>query len=142
MFLGEYQYKVDDKGRLPFPPKFREQLKQGLVLTQGLDKCITVYSIEEWGKVSEKLAEMPSTRSNVRRLNRFTFANAFDVEFDSQGRVALPSVLRQSAGIGNAAVIAGVNTYLEIWSKDAWDEECARMKEESWQIAEALEEKS
>ena len=142
MFSGEYQYKVDDKGRVPFPPKFREQLKEGLVLSRGLEKCITVYPMEQWRKVSEKLATLPPARSNARRMNRYTFGMAFESEFDAQGRVALPSTLRQHAEISNAAVVVGVNNYMEIWSKGNWDEEFAQLTDEVWQISESLEDHS
>ena len=141
MFAGEYQYKVDDKGRVPFPPKFREELADGVMLSRGLEKCITAYPLEEWKKVSEKLATLPPARSNARRINRYTFGTAFELDFDGQGRIALPPALRQHAEIENAAVVVGVNNYMENWSKKNWEEEFAQMVEEVWQISEGMEER-
>ena len=142
MFLGEYEYKIDQKGRVPFPPKFREELRQGLVMSQGLERCINVYSLSEWQKISEKLATLlPPTRSKARRMSRFAFATAFSVELDAQGRVALPLPLRQYAEIGEVAVIAGLNNYIEIWSKENWETESDLMKNQAWQISESTEER-
>jgi MraZ protein len=140
MFLGEYQYKVDEKGRIPLPPRFKERLKMGLVLAKGLEKCITVYPVEEWTKVGEKLATLPPIPSKTRRINRFTFATAFYEDLDPQGRIALPSALRCHAEIKQNAVVAGVNNYLEIWSKESWEKENQQMMGEAWQISEGTEE--
>ena len=128
MFTGEYQYKVDDKGRIPFPPKFRDALKGGLILSRGLGwKCINVYPIGEWEKVSEKLAVLPGAGLGETRKNRYMFGGGNEAEFDGQGRVSLPPILRQYAGIDKDAVIVGTNNYLEIWSKENWDRELEEM---------------
>ena len=86
MFLGTYEYKIDEKGRTPLPPRFRDDLRQGMVMTQGLEKCITVYSLDEWQNISDKLAGHSVNRSKARRISRFTFATAFMAELDAQGR--------------------------------------------------------
>jgi MraZ protein len=140
MFFGEFQYKVDDKGRVPLPPRFRIDLKDGLVILPGVEKCLTAYSTAEWEKLSQALAGTGSiTPGKMRRLNRAIFATAFNLELDRQGRIALPAPLREYAGIATDAVVAGINTYLEIWSKKLWDEEKAASREQAWQIIETLE---
>jgi len=139
MFLGAYEYKIDEKGRIPLPPKFREQLREGLILSQGLEKYIAAYPIPEWNKIAEKLATLPPTRSKARRMNRFTFATAFDIEIDGQGRIMLPSRLREHAEIKESVIVAGVNNYLEVWSKENWEAEGALMVEEAWQTSESME---
>ena len=139
MFTGEYHYKIDDKGRVSFPPKFREELKAGLVLARGYEECLIVYTMDEWKKLSEKQAALPVGRSQVRRMNRWMFATSFEMDFDGQGRVALPAPLREYAGILNEVVIVGVNSCLEIWSKQRWEEECAEMAGQVLQISESLE---
>jgi MraZ protein len=139
MFLGEYEYKLDGKGRVGIPSKLRQDFKEGLVLARGVERCITVYPMSEWKKIAEKLDDLPPTRSKTRRINRFTFATAFYAELDGQGRIALPLPLRQYAGIGSSAIIVGVNNYLELWSEASWETEKALMEEQAWQLSEGME---
>lgn len=139
MFLGSYEYRIDAKGRVPLPPKFREKLKQGLVLTHGLERCITVYPLSEWMRIAENSSALPPARSKERRMNRFIFATAFSMELDAQGRVALPVPLRQYAEIGENVVIVGTNNYAEIWSEQNWKAESDLMESEVWQISESME---
>lgn len=139
MFYGEFDYKIDEKGRVPIPPRFRNLLKDGVVLTPGADKCITAYTLPEWKKLATTLTTSSLTRSKMRRLNRVFFATAFKTEIDGQGRIAIPAPLREHAGIVDEVVIAGANTYLEIWSKVHWEEEKSLSQEQTWQIIESLE---
>jgi MraZ protein len=139
MLLGSYEYRIDAKGRVPLPPKFREKLKQGLVLTSGVEGCITVYPLEEWMRIADSSTNSPYTRSKDRRMNRFRYATAFSMELDAQGRVALPAPLRQYAEIGENVVIVGVNNYAEIWSEKSWKAESDLIKSEAWQISESME---
>ena len=139
MFYGEFDYKIDDKGRVPLPPKFRNYLKDGVVLTPGAEKCITVYTVPEWRKLSTSLTNSPLSRSKMRKLSRALFATAFSTKIDNQGRVALPAPLREHAEIVDEVVVAGSNTYLEIWNKVLWEEEKEISQEQAWQIIESLE---
>ena len=141
MFYGEFDYKLDDKGRVPVPPRFRNALKDGLVLTVGAEKCITAYTATEWKKLSSSLTSNPLTRSKMRRLNRALFATAFVANVDGQGRIALPAPLREHAQIADEVVIVGLNTNLEIWNKALWEEEKNISQEQAWQIIESLEPK-
>src|SRR5512136_686463 len=97
MFLGEYEYRVDAKGRVPLPPKYREKLKDGVILTAGPEKCIVAYSSTEWEKLASNLTGGSIVPSKLRRLNRAVFASAYNLEVDGQGRVALPQLLRDHA---------------------------------------------
>ena len=142
MFFGEYEYTIDQKGRVTIPPRFRDAFKGGLVLSRGYDKCIMVYPAPEWEKRAEELARLLVTRSKARRLNRATFSSAFSLDLDPQGRVLLPTPLRDYADIVNEVVIAGVRSCLEIWSKEAWALEKKLMDEQVWQIAESIEERT
>ena len=139
MFYGEFDYKIDDKGRVPLPPKFRNALKDGVVLTPGVEKCITVYTVPEWRKLSSSLTTSPISRSKMRKLSRALFATAFSTRIDNQGRVAIPAPLREHAEITDEVVVAGANTYLEIWNKILWEEEKGISQEQAWQIIESLE---
>ena len=139
MFYGEFEYKVDQKGRVPFPPRFRRELKDGIILTQGVERCVTAYPLSEWKKLAASLTTGSVTRSKLRRLNRAVFATAFSLNIDGQGRVALPIPLREYAEIQDEVVIAGANTYLEIWNNVLWEEEKVISQEQAWQIIESLE---
>lgn len=139
MFLGEFEYKIDEKGRVPVPPKFRKDLKDGVILSCGPEKCIIAYSIPEWNKLSASLPSGTIAPSKMRRLNRAVFAMAFNISIDNQGRIAIPVPLREYAGIEDEVVIAGVNTYLELWNKEQWEAEKTISQEQAWQIIESLE---
>lgn len=139
MFYGEFDYKIDEKGRVPLPPRFRRELRDGVVLAPGAEKCLNVYTLSEWRKLATTLTSSPLAPNKMRRLNRAFFAMAFSLSMDGQGRVALPVPLREYAEIEDEVVIAGANTYLEIWNKALWEEEKALSREQAWQIIESLE---
>jgi MraZ protein len=142
MFYGEFDYKIDEKGRLPIPPKFRAALKDGIVLTPGAENCITAYTVTEWRKLSATLTNSPLSRSKMRKLSRALFATAFSTKIDAQGRIAIPAPLREHAQIADDIIVAGANTYLEIWDKALWTEEKTSSQEQAWQIIESLENNS
>ena len=139
MFYGEFDYKIDDKGRLPVPPKFRNAFKDGIVLTPGAERCLTVYTPAEWKKLTTTLNNNPLARSKMRKLSRALFATAFSTKIDNQGRIAIPAPLRDHAQLADDVTIAGANSYMEIWNKQLWDEEKADSQEQAWQIIESLD---
>lgn len=139
MFFGEFLYKIDEKGRVPIPPKFRGELREGVVLTPGVEKCIIAYPLPEWTNLASTLTTGSITRSKLRKLNRAIFATAFSLNMDAQSRIALPYQLREYAGIEDEAIVAGVNNYFELWNKKRWEEEKAISQEQAWQIIESLE---
>lgn len=139
MFYGEFDYKIDEKGRVPVPPRFRNELKDGVVLTPGPEKCITAYTLTEWKKLAGTLTGGTLTRSKMRRLSRAIFSTAFSTKIDNQGRIAIPAPLREHAEIVDDVVVAGVNNSLEIWNKAHWEEEKEISQEQAWQIIETLE---
>ena len=120
MFLGEYQYTIDDKGRLTIPAKFRRPLLNGLVITRGLDRNLTIYPLDEWAKLVEKIESLPLGDPQARKLRRLIFAGASDVEPDKQGRVNIPAYLLEYGAISKEVVIAGVNAYIELWAPEQW----------------------
>lgn len=141
MFFGEFEYRLDEKGRVPVPPRFRKELRDGVVLTPGVENCITAYPVSEWKKLATNLTGGPITRSKLRKLNRAIFATAFHLNLDTQGRITLPISLRQYAGIDADIVIAGANIYFELWNKEQWQSEKATSQQEVWQIIESLEQR-
>jgi len=138
MFIGEYNHTIDDKGRLAIPVKFRGDLARGAVVTRGLDASLFLFPKEEWDKLAEKLAGLPLGQSNSRAFARLMLAGAMDVELDKQGRVILPEYLRQYAGIGKQAVVAGLYNRLEIWDSKKWEDYKAKTESEVGNIAEKL----
>jgi MraZ protein len=139
MFLGEYEYKVDSKGRLPLPPKFRQELGAGLILTRGAERCIVIYPTDEWHKLADTLAARIVSPSKLRKLNRIIFGEAFSLTLDGQGRIALPSTLRRYTGIEDVATIVGSNNCIELWNPTLWSSEKTSAEEQVWQIIESLE---
>ena len=139
LFFGEFDYKLDEKGRLPMPPRFREPLKEGIVLAPGPDGCINAYSAREWQRFSDGIAAASTSPSKLRKLKRTVFGQAFPATIDGQGRLSLPEPLRAYAGITAEAVVVGVSDHLEVWAKDAWEAEKADDQAQVWQIMEGLE---
>ncbi len=121
MFIGEYQHTIDDKGRLIIPSKFREDLGDEFIMTKGLDNCLFVYPKEEWMILEAKLRALPLTNRDARAFVRFFFSGASECTLDKQGRVLIPSNLREHARLSKDGVIIGVSTRIEIWSKEEWD---------------------
>lgn len=121
MFIGEYNHTIDSKGRLIVPSKFREALGDEFVVTKGLDGCLFVYPMEEWTAFTDKLKELPLTKKDARQFSRFFLAGAASCEVDKQGRILIPSVLREFAGLEKDAVLVGVSSRIEIWSRSNWE---------------------
>ena len=139
MFIGEYQHNIDEKGRLAVPTKFRAALKQGVVITKGLDGCLFLYTDKEWQKLASKLAALPISKSNTRAFARLMLGGAMDVKLDKQGRIILPEYLRTYAAMKKRVVITGLYNRLEIWDEDIWNKYKKGTEKESSDIAEALE---
>ena len=139
MFFGEFEYRLDEKGRVPVPPRLRKELKNGAVLTPGVEKCITAYPLHEWKRLADTLTSGSITKDKLRKLNRAIFATAFNLKLDGQGRITLPAPLREHAEIVDEVVITGANTYLEVWNKVHWEDEKVACQEQAWQNIESLE---
>lgn len=138
MFIGEYSHNLDDKGRAAIPAKFRSIMKDGAVVTRGLDNCLFLYTKKEWLDLAGKLAKLPISKANTRAFSRLMLAGAMDVDFDGQGRITLPEYLRKFAGLKKNLIIAGLYNRLEIWDENAWDKYKKGTENKSADIAEAL----
>ena len=138
MFFGEYQYKVDEKGRVPLPPKFRREMKDAVILSKGTEKCITVFPLAEWNRLADSLAAKAVTPANLRRLNRAIFGSAFSASFDGQGRITLPFTLRSYAEIDDTVIVVGANRCVELWNEGLWNSEKALDEEQAAQIIESF----
>lgn len=122
MLLGEYRHNVDVKGRVSVPSKFRGDLGQSFIVTKGLDNCLFMYSKSEWETFENKLKALPLTNNDARSFMRFFFAGATECEVDKQGRINIPQLLREYAGIKKDVVIVGGSTRAEIWDSSKWEE--------------------
>lgn len=122
MFMGEYNHTIDAKGRLIIPSKFREILGDTFVVTKGLDGCLFVYDNEEWKRFEEKLRTLPITNKEARQFVRFFLAGATEAEVDKQGRILIPNVLREFAGLTKDVVLVGVGSRIEIWSRERFED--------------------
>ena len=122
MFIGEYDHTLDNKGRITIPSKFREGLGDEFIITKGLDSCLFVYPKDEWKIFEDKLKTLPLTSKDARAFVRFFFAGASECNLDKQNRVLLPKNLRIHSELQKDAVIIGVSTRIEIWSKEKWNE--------------------
>ena len=121
MFIGEYQHSIDTKNRAIMPSKLREKLGDDFVMTKGLDNCLFIYSMHEWKIVEDKLKNLPMTNKDARAFVRFFFAGASECELDKQGRMLIPSNLKEYAKIDKDIVIVGVSTRIELWSLEEWN---------------------
>jgi MraZ protein len=138
MLIGEYTHTLDQKKRLAIPAKWRRELGRKVVVTHGLDNCLSVYPIKEWGRVSEKLAALSLGQANTRGFNRFMLAGAVETEVDAIGRILIPDFLKAYASLGTKVVMAGVHSRLEIWDEVRWRAYKDRISKEADALAEKL----
>ena len=138
MFQGEFSHTIDDKGRLTLPAKFRGELSAGLVVTRGLDHCLCIYTKAEWDQKSAKITALPYAETAARNFSRFMFSGANELEPDKQGRVLLPTYLRQYAHLGEEAIIAGAGERLEVWNPADWQQVIAEMEKNPGAVAEGM----
>ena len=122
MLLGTHTPKLDDKGRIILPAKFRDELSAGVVVTRGQERCLYVFSKSEFESVHEKIRQAPVTSEEARKYLRLFLSGAADDTPDKQGRVLVPQLLRDYAGLTKELVIIGVGSRAEIWDATSWQE--------------------
>ncbi len=120
MFLGTHPVKLDDKGRLFLPARFREELSGGIVVTKGQERCLFVFKATDFETQATKLSDAPVTGKVLRDFSRVLFASASGEVPDRQGRITVPVLLRSYADLSKECVVIGANTRLEIWGAAAW----------------------
>lgn len=138
MFIGEYSHKLDPKKRLALPSKFRKELGRKAVVTRGLDNCLYLYSTEEWQSVAEKFSELSMGQADTRGFNRFMLAGAHEIEVDKAGRVLIPEVLKDFAGLKTNVAVIGVSKHIEIWDAKKWETYKKKIEGQADQLAEKL----
>ena len=120
MLIGEYEHSLDAKGRLIMPAKLREDIGEKFIITKGLDGCLFAFLFYEWQNFEQKLRTLPISNKDARAFSRFFFAGAIDCEIDKQGRFLISSNLREFAELEKEVVIVGMDSRIEIWSKEKW----------------------
>lgn len=138
MFMGEYNNKLDAKGRMIVPSKFRVELSDQFVITRGLDKCLFGYTQDEWSRIEESMKSLSLTKRDARKFMRLFFSGATVVEVDKQGRINIPRNLRTYAGLEKDCTIIGVSNRIEIWDTDEWTDFYTESEENFEDIAENL----
>lgn len=128
MFLGTHAPRLDEKGRVILPAKFRDPLSPGLVLTKGQDRCVSVWPVEEFRRYAEHLRKASLTDERARGYTRVFFSSAFDDVPDRQGRITIPGPLREYAGLTRDLVVVGADTRVEIWDTQSWQDYMAEQE--------------
>ena len=121
MFLGTHTPRLDDKGRIFLPAKFRERLAGGLVVTRGQERCLYVFPMDEFVRVAENMRTAPLTNKPARDYLRVFLSGASDEIPDKQGRVTIPPKLREYAGLDRNCTVNGAGSRVEVWDTTAWD---------------------
>jgi MraZ protein len=129
MFLGTHTPRLDDKGRLILPAKFREQLEAGVVVTRGQERCLYVFPLAEFERLADQLRQAPVTSKQARDYLRVFLSGASDELVDKQGRITIPTALRGYAGLDRDVAVIGAGQRVEIWDSTAWDSYLAEQEQ-------------
>jgi MraZ protein len=138
MFLGTHSPRLDDKGRLVLPAKFRDGLASGLVFTKGQERSIVVWPTAEFTEYAERLNVASRSDAAVRAYLRVLFSGATDEIPDRQGRVMVPAALREYAGLDREVVVVGNGSTLEIWNAPAWEQYLAGQEDNFSDLSEEV----
>jgi MraZ protein len=129
MLLGTHSPKLDDKGRVILPAKFRDDLGAGVVVTRGQERCLYVFATDEFERIHERIREAPLTNKQARDFLRMFLSGASAEKPDGQNRITIPVPLRAYAGLQKELVVTGVGAHAEIWDADAWNAYAASNEE-------------
>ncbi|MFA6353507.1 MAG: division/cell wall cluster transcriptional repressor MraZ [Candidatus Paceibacterota bacterium] len=142
MLIGEYIHTIDEKNRISMPAKFRKELGKKIIITPGLEKCLFIFTLKEWEKVSKKLSnsntELSFLKADQRNFNRYMFGRAAEVEIDSIGRILIPDFLKDRIGLKNTAALIGVEDRVEVWNDKVWSQSQEAISKQAGELAEKL----
>lgn len=141
-FRGTYDYAIDARGRLPIPARYRDTFQEGAVLVQSPDGCIDVYTSSGYDAWASFLTREKPNRQRRRRLRRGFFGRSIDIDLDGQGRILVPTFLRQHADLSSTVIMVGRGECLEMWSPERWEAEQALIDEEYEAALEAMEDRT
>lgn len=129
MLLGTWEYRIDASGHVALPASYRPALRDGVVITRGLDSCLQGFSLVAWLRLAQQISALPLGVAEARSLRRLLFGGACSLRLDGRGRVMLSPLLREYAGLGDAAIVTGLDAYFEIWSPARWRNEAQRFQQ-------------
>jgi MraZ protein len=127
VFTGEYRHAIDAKGRVAVPARFRAELAAGAFVSRWIDSCLAIFPRAEWDRFAARVAELPVSDAGARVFSRFVFSGAFEFLLDAQGRLVLPTALREFAGLTSEAVVVGSRDHIELWEPARWAAYSAEM---------------
>ncbi len=142
MLIGQYRAKISSKGRVAFPKKFREEMGNNLIITVGYENSLMVVPLESWQSLVEPTVDKTFIFEPARDTNRFLLGEASEITLDEQGRCVIPPYLREYANIKSEVVFLGLNKYVEIWDKEAWETYQKQLHSNIGKIAEKLNQKT
>ena len=122
MFLGTYEPKLDEKGRVILPARFRDDMEGGIVLTRGQERCVYAFPAQEFERMTEDLRRAPLSSKQARDWIRVMLSGAYKEVPDKQGRITVPADLRAYANLGRELTVIGAGSRAEIWNSEAWNE--------------------
>lgn len=138
MFLGEFEHSIDTKGRVAIPARFRDDLSEGLILTRGFDHCLQAFPTAVWTSLAQRVSDSSLGNEESRNLRRLLFSGAVEAEMDRQGRILIPQNLRDYASLTERVIVAGMNTYFEVWAYESWQQVLGTLDNSAGLIAEKL----
>jgi MraZ protein len=139
MLLGEYEHTIDEKNRLTLPARFRESFSEGVVISRGMDRCLSVYSRAEWERaVDTRLGTLDPLSREARSMQRYFYSGAAEAELDKQGRIVIPAGLAEYAELRRDVIVAGVRDRLEVWNRDTWQKQRDEIEGSAEHVAQRL----
>ena len=138
MLIGEYTHTLDAKNRISLPAKFRKELGKKVVVTNGLDNCLFVFSLDSWLAFSDQLGKLSLVQGDKRKFSRFMLGGAFETEVDAIGRILIPDFLKDFASLKTRVVLTGVHSRVEIWGEKQWSEYKKQVEKDIDVLAEKL----
>lgn len=138
MLIGEFKHTLDDKNRVSLPSKFRKEVGKKVIVTHGLDNCLSLYTLKEWEEIAKKFGGLGMGQADVRGLHRHFLGNAAEIDVDSAGRILIPEGLRNEAGLKNKIVFTGLYNRIEIWNESSWEAYKKDITKNADQMAEKL----
>lgn len=136
--MGEYSHRMDAKGRITMPAKFREQCPSLVIVTRGLDGCLTLHTKEAWEQIVKDLLKLPTTKKEARMYVHLLTAKACECEYDAQGRILIPGSLLKSANLSKNCIFVGAASRIELWDEERWNTYYEAASENFEEIAEAM----
>ncbi|WP_300523679.1 division/cell wall cluster transcriptional repressor MraZ [Aminiphilus sp.] len=120
MFVGTYEHRLDEKGRIVLPSRFRQGLGRDVVASVGMQRCVSIYPQTGWESLLEKLDALPLPRAQLKDFMRVLFATANEIQLDGAGRMIISPFLREHAALNQELCIIGNGDHVEIWDRERW----------------------